>query len=83
MTTLTVGGCWTRGRLLTTSAKRFLPAESRASSGVIAVDAILSHASALKLVNGVRGAPGSSHTSHTATRPLAGCAPPWCLCGGT
>jgi hypothetical protein len=55
MATLAFGGCGTRGRLLTTSARRFLPAESRPSSGVIAVDATLSHPSALKLVNGVRG----------------------------
>jgi len=43
--------------LLTTSAKRSPLAESRPASGVIAVDVILSHPSALKLVNGVRGAP--------------------------
>jgi hypothetical protein len=54
MNTLTVGGFWTHRRLLTTSAKRSPLAESRPSSGVIAVDVILCHPSALSLVNGVR-----------------------------
>jgi hypothetical protein len=51
MTTLTVGGCWTHERLLTTSAERSPLAELRPASGVIAVDVILSHPSAQKLVN--------------------------------